>query len=398
MALSYYLATYKQSLTNQVPVEPFHIQLRFVGRAQRLLTEACTKPNAISSSSPDNSPELMAKISDLIRSALINDSIITTPVTRNTTPTANISSTQSPLISLSDSLPTEDPTSPQVMFRARDGTIAYSKPLDVDPLTTCSNPSTSTPMNSASTPPALHQLPTQQVENKPKQVENNPIQVEDKPTSQDVRLQQPHNTVRNAPTTAPNLPSHGSSFHPPATTTNSTPPWDSHDRDGYNYFKNPRDYLRSLPTQPVMFSNTWTHARFDLTRIEEVLDPKTGLFLSWFAPRPDYGNVECFPLRLNALFMIKDYFLKSFQTGLSSVGYNRLDPKLIRAFQDAFPIFGSEDANNFLFWHNRVVEFGLCFGVYIPPAHTLRDGQPLGIWFDSLTPCVQLMSNTISSS
>jgi hypothetical protein len=147
-----------------------------------------------------------------------------------------------------------------------------------------------------------------------------------------------------------------------------------------------------------MFSNTWTHARFDLTRIEEVLDPKTGLFLSWFAPRPDYGNVECFPLRLNALFMIKDYFLKSFQTGLSSVGYNRLDPKLIRAFQDAFPIFGSEDANNFLFWHNRVVEFGLCFGVYIPPAHTLRDGQPLGIWFDSLTPCVQLMSNTISSS
>jgi hypothetical protein len=31
--------------------------------------------------------------------------------------------------------------------------------------------------------------------------------------------------------------------------------------------------------------------------------------------------------------MIKDYFLKSFQTGLSSVGYNRLDPKLIRAFQ-----------------------------------------------------------------
>jgi hypothetical protein len=57
--------------------------------------------------------------------------------------------------------------------------------------------------------------------------------------------------------------------------------------------------------------------------------------------------------------MIKDYFLISFCTGRSTLGYARLDPKHIRAFSDSFPIFGADEATNFLFWHNRVVEHGL---------------------------------------
>jgi hypothetical protein len=87
--------------------------------------------------------------------------------------------------------------------------------------------------------------------------------------------------------------------------------------------------------------------------------------------------------------LVADYFLSSFNTGLASVGFSRFDPKNLRQFQDAFPILGPDDVENYLDWHDRVVLHGLTFGVFVPPVHTLRDGQPLGTWFPLLPLHVQ---------
>jgi hypothetical protein len=170
---------------------------------------------------------------------------------------------------------------------------------------------------------------------------------------------------------------------------NPTPPWDTHDRESFNYIHTPDQYLATQEQMTVMSSNTWTHARFDLNQMERVLHHSTGEFLPWHAPRPDHGLVTCFPVKLPSLFMVKNYFLRSFNVGPAAVGYSRTDPKQMKLFSDAFPLFGPDDANNYFKWHSRVVEYGQRFGIFIPPAHTLRDGQPYGVWFSSLPVCVQ---------
>jgi hypothetical protein len=139
-----------------------------------------------------------------------------------------------------------------------------------------------------------------------------------------------------------------------------------------------------------MFSNTWQHARFDIDNIADVIDVKNGgIFLPWEANRPDHGRITCFPIHLPSLHLVKKFYLSSFNTGLAAVGFSRFDPKNLRQFQESFPIFGPDDVRNYLDWHERVVLHGLTFSVFIPPAHTLRDGQPLSTWFDDLPPNVQ---------
>jgi hypothetical protein len=100
--------------------------------------------------------------------------------------------------------------------------------------------------------------------------------------------QQPHNTSNSVPA-PPAAESTGDAVNPP-TAASSTPPWDSFNHNEFGYIRNPEEFLSHLPRNTVMFSTTWTHVRFDLTCIKEVLDPRTGLFLPWHAPRPDYGN------------------------------------------------------------------------------------------------------------
>jgi hypothetical protein len=343
----------------------------------------------------------MEKIEQMIHSIILSSShtVSTTPITRNTTPTLPFdAAANSPLISLSPMTTTGNtPT------LAHESQSFASAPASAQSLQTLNNNSAAIPLvpqpphdNSAGisapapsiSPPALASLPTQRFGNvrilQPPTV--SPQQQQPSTSIPTSARQQPHNTSNSVPA-PPAAASASDAANPPAdaSTNSTTPPWDSFNRDEFGYIRNPAEFLAHLPRNTVMFSTTWTHARFDLTRIEEVLDPRTGLFLPWYAPRPDYGDeVRCHPIRVNALFMIKDYFLVSFRTGRSALGYNRLDPKHIRAFSDSFPIFGADEANNFLFWHNRVVEHGLRFSVFIPPAHTLRDGKPFGLWFDSL--------------
>lgn len=177
---------------------------------------------------------------------------------------------------------------------------------------------------------------------------------------------------------------HSDGSHPPP------PTYDSFDRAGYNYTHTPEQFVESQPLQrKVLESTAWNHARFDLNTIERVLNLADGTFLPWYAHRPDHGYVKNFPVKLPVLFMVKDVFIRAFNVGLASIGYSRTDPKQMKVFSDAFPSFGPDDANNDFKWHNRVFEYGTRFGVYIPPAHTLRDGNPYGIWFSSLPECVQ---------
>jgi hypothetical protein len=84
----------------QTDVKPHNLRIRFLGRAQRLLKEVLLPASSLSVSDPANSPELRDKfallIQDILRDsfALPNSSIASpsTPITRNTTPTLNLSS------------------------------------------------------------------------------------------------------------------------------------------------------------------------------------------------------------------------------------------------------------------------------------------------------------------
>jgi hypothetical protein len=61
----------------------------------------------------------------------------------------------------------------------------------------------------------------------------------------------------------------------------------------------------------------------------------------------------------------------------------------LKEFQEAFPPFGPEDVQKYFHWHNRLVTHALQYGLYIPPVHTLRAKEILGVWFLELPPHVQ---------
>jgi hypothetical protein len=176
-AFATFLLMHMNSLKYEATAESFHIQLKFVGRAQRLLVETCTPANEISISSPDNSPKLMRKIDELIQTLLLSNSLAvsSTPVTRNTTPTLAFDATQnSPLISLSPMTMTgTTPTQETQSFVLAGATTTTSQPLGDNstaiPLVPQPPPdntaTTSAPAAPDVTPPALSSLHTQRFGN-----------------------------------------------------------------------------------------------------------------------------------------------------------------------------------------------------------------------------------------
>jgi hypothetical protein len=143
---------------------------------------------------------------------------------------------------------------------------------------------------------------------------------------------------------------------------------------------------------PPEYSNvsSWTRARFNPDNADYVIDPKTKMFRPWNAERPEYGDITCHPVRLNDVYILRDLFITHFRTGASTVGYLRSDPKNLKNFSDSFPLFGSNDVQKFFHWHNDLVQHCLLYGVYVPPAHTLRHDECLGTWFNDLPHCVQV--------
>jgi hypothetical protein len=143
---------------------------------------------------------------------------------------------------------------------------------------------------------------------------------------------------------------------------------------------------------PPAYSNvsSWTRARFNPDNADFVINPETKMFRPWNAERPEYGDITCHPVRLNDIYILRDLYITHFRTGASTVGYLRSDPKNMKNFSDSFPLFGSDDVQKFFHWHNDLVQHCLLYGVYVPPAHTLRHDQCLGTWFDDLPHCVKI--------
>jgi hypothetical protein len=168
--------------------------------------------------------------------------------------------------------------------------------------------------------------------------------------------------------------------------------WDSFERSKVIHTE--KQYIESRKNKPATraaYSNVlaWTKARFNPDSADAVIDPTTGQFVSWCAHHPERGAIDCFPVPVNNVFMIKDLFMTRFNSGPGAVGYLRYNPKYLKEFQDAFPPFGPEDVSKYFHWHNRLVTHASQYGFYIPPVHTLRAKEILGVWFLELPPHVQ---------
>jgi hypothetical protein len=87
--------------------------------------------------------------------------------------------------------------------------------------------------------------------------------------------------------------------------------------------------------------------------------------------------------------MSRDYFISHFRSGAAAIGYIRTDPKNLKNFQDAFPSFGPDHVKQYFHWHSELVDHCLIYGVFVPPAHTLRTDLYLGTWFTALSVDVQ---------
>jgi hypothetical protein len=138
---------------------PHHLLIRFLGRAKRLFTESCLPASAISISDTENSPELNTSIAKLVQQVLrqslfditTSSSTPSTPLTRITTPTLQLSRDESPaltpatdppvlhpLFQSKNGIPNPAPNlAPQrVMLRGGDGQLQLSRPIATAPATT----------------------------------------------------------------------------------------------------------------------------------------------------------------------------------------------------------------------------------------------------------------------
>jgi hypothetical protein len=139
------------------------------------------------------------------------------------------------------------------------------------------------------------------------------------------------------------------------------------------------------PARTTTTSASWTHIHLNPYESDNhaLLTDRIG---PWWSHRPGHGRIPCFPARdfLPTTVMDGAQFLPRFID-------DEFDPDIHELFQESFSSLGSSEASQFLSWHNQVVVHGRCCGIFIPPAHTLRDGQYMGIWFQYLPPRVQIV-------
>jgi hypothetical protein len=120
---------------------------------------------------------------------------------------------------------------------------------------------------------------------------------------------------------------------------------------------------------------------------EFVVDPSTGSVRPWLAHRPNRGTVLCHPVAHIAHFQDKEFFLSSFNDRkLFDLGNTK------QMLRDV-PIL--PDDGNVLQYHSRLVTAMVGWGVFVPPTQTVRDGQPLGIWYPELPTYVKSLIHTV---
>ena len=160
------------------------------------------------------------------------------------------------------------------------------------------------------------------------------------------------------------------------------PGWDRYARGGFRYPLGRERLLQQRGEPPPLQGTTWIHYHCDPNDFETIVDDRTGTLLPWYAIRPDFGEVLCHPVANNVHFMDRGLFLSGF--------LRRFDPKNQSRFTSNFPAFdGGGDAITLTDYYGRVVRHAMNYNVYVPPLHTLRDGVPLGVWFEGLPDWVQ---------
>ena len=203
------------------------------------------------------------------------------------------------------------------------------------------------------------------------------------------------------------------------------PPWDSHDRHNFTYrggrnhvyqqrkriagYPEPKSESNSSrhhasqndnnkdpsdpsiePHQSSSSENSigpfpegphWTH--FVINPYEDIIaDPTTGSIQPWYAIKHEMGRTLNFPLNLGNLQIDKDLFLAQFID-------TRYDANThFKSFMYRFPQFPEEDGPGFrhhiIPFLYQVTQHCVAFSVYVPPPHTLRPGDKLGVWHDEL--------------
>jgi hypothetical protein len=281
---------------------------------------------------------MMEKFSALLQSFMLaqtqlsshNSSSLSTPVTCNTTPTLQISTDGTTNFTPALTSP------PQIMFKAADGTTQLSRPLADDHfvtnVTATNQPSVDTQPPLVPNPsPSRDQTTDQATLDTASSQPTEPPNLQ--PTSQqaffqgrpvNINFTPPPRSLRTAvissfapppattPTaTAPTATSPGSA-DPPDLTQPGSPAWDTFDHDAHSHDGiSPaaiKKKKKSKERASLLHSTTWTHARFDLDKIDEALDLDTGLFLPWDAPRPDYGRIRNFALYMPSLHLDQKVF------------------------------------------------------------------------------------------
>ena len=161
------------------------------------------------------------------------------------------------------------------------------------------------------------------------------------------------------------------------------PGWDRHNRGGFRYPVGRERLLQRRGELPTLRGTTWTHFYCDPNDFDLMVDHRTGTLSPWYASRPDFGETLCHPVAHNVHFMDRELFLSGFLRPFDSRNQSR--------FASNFPAFdGGGDAITVTDYYGRVVRYAMNFNVYVPPLHTLRDGVPLGVWFEELPLWVQV--------
>ena len=164
------------------------------------------------------------------------------------------------------------------------------------------------------------------------------------------------------------------------------PPWDSHGRDGFRTSQSYNQLVAARDGRPYAFGASWMFWHENPQDLDFRVDPHTGTVRPWYGHHVDYGEVLCHPVSVTWWFQDKELYLSCFQ----------LWPFNVDQWKQLFctvPPYGETD--NFLLWYSHFVSVLMGFGLYVPPAQMVRDGDPLGIWFGDLPAHVQVDVETV---
>ena len=181
------------------------------------------------------------------------------------------------------------------------------------------------------------------------------------------------------PSSDPAESSHGSepSNHPGAKPRD--PGWDSASRDGWSYPLSTRGIHRARRHPAPVHGSHWWKFTIDPYGASPQCDVDTGAIAPWYAERPGFGRILNHPVCLNMQHLDKNQFLSHFRYR------GEFESKALKEFKSGFPACpDNAELHSLLKYHATVVKYSTTYKVFVPPAHTLRSHNLLGIWFDDL--------------